>query len=83
MKGTDLKAWRKEHSYNQETLMLELGIKSRQTISTWENSEDELPQILNLALMALAHYPASRRFHGKQMSAADRKRLAQLERSSG
>lgn len=82
MKGTDLKNWRKGHNYNQETLMLELGIKSRQTISTWENSEEELPQILKLALLALEHYPPSRRFHGRQMNAAERKHLAQLEHSS-
>ena len=81
MYGGSLKEWRKRNNYNQDTLMLELGIKSRQTISTWENSEDELPRMLKLALLALEHYPDCRTYHGKPMNAVERKRLAQMERS--
>ena len=55
--GRDLKAWRKTNNYTHEQLLSLLGIKSRQTIINWEQSEEVLPRILRLALMALEYLP--------------------------
>ncbi len=55
--GQDLKAWRKTRNYTHEQLISLLGIKSRQTIINWEQSEDVLPRILRLALMSLEYLP--------------------------
>jgi DNA-binding XRE family transcriptional regulator len=38
MLGTDLPAWRKRNRFTQDTLREALGVKSRQTIITWEKS---------------------------------------------
>lgn len=75
MRGIDLKDWRKRHRYSQEALMMELGVHSRQTISTWENSPDELPRITQLALWALEEIPEARNVRGTRTSAAERRRL--------
>lgn len=74
MVGADLRKWRKRHGYNQEDLMKELGVQSRQTISTWENSSNKLPRVLELALAALESLPEIRNIHGKAASASERKR---------
>lgn len=72
----NLKEWRKRHGYSQQSLMLELGIRSRQTISTWDNAKnDELPRMLQLALTALEMIPECRRVTGKQASAAENKAM--------
>ena len=75
MCGDDLKDWRKRHRYSQEAIMMELGVHSRQTISTWENSPDELPRILQLALTALEKIPEMRNVSGIRTSAVERRRL--------
>ena len=79
MQGVDLKAWRKRYEYSQDTLMKELGIQSRQTISTWENGDKELPRILELALMALENIPESRNIdllvYGEPASAPNRRKM--------
>lgn len=74
MRGVDLKEWRRCHGYNQEDLMKELGIGSRQTISTWEAS-DEISRTVELALKALKHIPECRRLHGKRISKTERRRF--------
>lgn len=74
MRGVDLKDWRKRHGYSQEALMMELGVHSRQTISTWENSPDELPRITQLALWALEEIPEVRNVSGTRTSAAEKRR---------
>ena len=66
MRGADLKAWRKHHGYSQSELQMELGVRSRQTISSWENSEEELSRLLQLALAALADLPECRRVFAKR-----------------
>ena len=55
--GSDLKEWRRRNGRTQEWLRIVLGIKSRQTIIAWEQSEKPLPQTLELALLALEHIP--------------------------
>ncbi len=75
MQGADLKAWRKRYGYSQDILMKELGIQSRQTISTWENADKKLPRMLELALMALENIPESRNIHGNPASALDRRKM--------
>jgi DNA-binding XRE family transcriptional regulator len=57
MTGTDLKEWRSRNSYTQEQLRISLGIKSRQTVINWEKSEDKLPRMLQLSLLALELFP--------------------------
>ena len=78
MKGTDLREWRKRHGYSQDALMAELGVRSRQTISTWENADGaELPRMLELALIALEKFPDSRNFKGKRANTAQSKKMTQ------
>lgn len=52
MTGSELKEWRKRNGLSQSDLTKELGISSRQTISTWENSES-VPRVIELAVCAL------------------------------
>ncbi|HWS65246.1 MAG TPA: hypothetical protein VN325_21035 [Steroidobacteraceae bacterium] len=60
MLGTDLPKWRKRNRFTQDSLRLALGVKSRQTIITWEKSTERLPRLVQLALLALEHLPAER-----------------------
>ena len=55
--GSDVKQWRHRNGYTQEMLRMALGIKSRQTIITWEASEDPIATTVELALMALEFLP--------------------------
>ena len=65
MKGNELPTWRKQNGYpNQDGLRRELGIKSRGTISAWENSDNELPRTIQLALSALEELPHVRNIAG-------------------
>jgi transcriptional regulator with XRE-family HTH domain len=59
MNGDDLKQWRERNNYTQERLKIELGVKSRQTVISWEQT-DKLPRVLELALIALENYPEVR-----------------------
>ena len=63
MKGIDLKKWRDRNNFTQDFLMNELGIKSRQTIISWEHSE-YIPRIVELAIIALDQIEACRRQSG-------------------
>ena len=78
MRGPDLKDWRKRQGFSQDDLMRELGISSRQTISTWENSDKELSRMLELALIALEEFPECRNWVGKKATADERKRMKNL-----
>jgi transcriptional regulator with XRE-family HTH domain len=70
MLGTDLPAWRKRHGFTQETLMIALGVKSRQTIITWEKSTEQLPKMVLLALLAVEHVPGARFSYGQRFEDA-------------
>jgi transcriptional regulator with XRE-family HTH domain len=59
MKGSDLVQWRHRQGYSQEDLMNELD-KSRQTVSTWERPDANVPRLVELALVALEHHPDCR-----------------------
>jgi DNA-binding XRE family transcriptional regulator len=61
MLGTELPEWRKRNSFTQDTLRIALGIRSRQTIITWEKSTQPLPKLVELALFALEHFPDQRK----------------------
>ena len=71
--GKELRQRRKRLGYSQETFISELGIKSRQTLITWEKSGAELPRIVHLAVMALEELPECRHVHGKKATAVQRK----------
>ncbi len=73
MQGLDLVQWRRRNGYSQEELIMELGVKSRQTISTWENSEREIPRMVELAVRALELDANCRRLGGKKASARDKR----------
>ena len=73
MNGSDLVAWRKRYGYSQEALMAELGVRSRQTISSWENSGKDVPRIVELALVALEQVPDCRRISGKRTNAQEKR----------
>jgi transcriptional regulator with XRE-family HTH domain len=78
MNGTDLKKWRDKHGFTQADLMRELEVKSRQTISNWENSSNEIPRMLVLSLTALADIPECRNFYGKSATAKEKRRSKKL-----
>ena len=65
MIGQDLRRWRDKHGFTQDTLRIELGIASRQTISSREASSEELPRLWQLALIALER-PENRTIFGKR-----------------
>ena len=46
MLGTELPEWRRRNRFTQDTLRMALGVKSRQTIITWEKSTDPLPRLV-------------------------------------
>jgi DNA-binding XRE family transcriptional regulator len=50
MLGTELSKWRAKNRFTQDTLRIALGIRSRQTIITWEKSTEPLPRLVQLAL---------------------------------
>jgi DNA-binding XRE family transcriptional regulator len=60
MLGTELSEWRKRNGFTQDTLRIALGVKSRQTIITWEKSTGPLPRLVELALLALENFPEQR-----------------------
>ena len=60
MLGTELPDWRKRNGFTQDTLRIALGVKSRQTIITWEKSTEPLPRLVELALLALENFPEQR-----------------------
>jgi DNA-binding XRE family transcriptional regulator len=65
MRGIDLKEWRQRNRYTQEALMHELGVRSRQTMISWERS-DKLPRIVELAIQALERSPDLRTVAGER-----------------
>jgi DNA-binding XRE family transcriptional regulator len=72
MLGTDLPHWRKRNRFTQDTLREALGVRSRQTIITWEKSVDPLPRTTELALLALEHLPEMcRTIDGRRYTAAE------------
>lgn len=73
MRGSDLVSWRKQHSYSQESLMRELDIGSRQTISNWENSGTDIPRLVELAVIALEQVPSCRRIGGSKTTAQEKR----------
>ena len=72
MQSEELVAWRKRNGYDQQALMHELGIRSRQTISSWENSKRTIPRTVELALIALERFPQCRNIGGKRATAHER-----------
>lgn len=64
MTGEDLREWRKRNRYRQADLQRELQIGSRATISAWENTEGQLPRMVELALIALERLPDTRMIAG-------------------
>ena len=78
MNGREWAVWRRQLGYSQHAVMQELGINSRQTISTWENA-DEVPRLAVLALHAIEHHPECRNVIGQRISFSEersyRKRL--------
>ncbi|MBR1214614.1 hypothetical protein [Bradyrhizobium sp. JYMT SZCCT0180] len=61
MLGTELPEWRSRNRFTQDTLRMALGVKSRQTIITWEKSIEPLPRLVELALLALERFPDERK----------------------
>jgi DNA-binding XRE family transcriptional regulator len=60
MTGIELPEWRHRNRFTQDTLRIALGIRSRQTIITWEKSTERLPRMVQLALLALERFPEER-----------------------
>jgi transcriptional regulator with XRE-family HTH domain len=57
MLGGELRAWRKRNGYTQEMLCMALNLGSRQTIISWEKSNNPIARTVELALIALEHLP--------------------------
>jgi DNA-binding XRE family transcriptional regulator len=68
MLGIELPAWRKRNRLTQDALRLTLGVKSRQTIISWEKSTERLSRLVELALMALEQIPEARSVSGVSYS---------------
>ena len=80
MIGKEIRAWRKRNKYHtQADLQQELRIKSRGTVSAWENSDEPIPRTLYLALEALERLPDLREVFSKRMPAKEK---AVLEKRS-
>ena len=76
MIGRDIREWRKRNRYQtQADLQVELAVKSRGTISAWENSDEPIPRTLELALIALERMPELRMIHGMRMTAKEKAAL--------
>jgi transcriptional regulator with XRE-family HTH domain len=75
MNGRQWAEWRRRLGYDQQKIMQELDINSRQTISTWENSE-EVPRLAVLAL----HCPECRNIFGDRISRAEERRYAKSKK---
>ena len=73
MKGSDLRAWRKLHGLTQEGLRLTLDIGSRQTIHNWEKSDQPVPRLVELAILALQYFPDLKVGAGLSMAGWDHK----------
>ncbi len=73
MRGRDLREWRKRNGFSQEELRQELELGSRQTVSSWERPEKEVPRLVELALRALEIDPTCRQRVGKKASAKERR----------
>jgi transcriptional regulator with XRE-family HTH domain len=59
--GQDVKAWRVRTGYTQKELQLELGFKSRTSVSSLENQTTPIDRTVELALAALELAPVLRR----------------------
>ena len=79
MKGPELKIWRETNGFTQAALSEAIGI-SRQTISAWERSDDELPKVVVLALRYLASIEA---VAGRRMSAPEYRELRNRPHNPG
>ena len=73
MRGHELRERRKQLGWTQTDLIAELGVRSRQTLVTWEQSAEDLPRYLELALLALERLPECRRLIGRRANAGERK----------
>ncbi len=73
MRGCDLREWRKRNGFTQDELRQELEIGSRQTVSSWERPENEVPRLVELALRALELDPTCRQRAGKKATAKERR----------
>lgn len=73
LNGPELRRRRNRLGYTQEAFMIELGVKSRQTLISWEKSDAELPRLVQLAVVALEELPDYRSVHGKKATALERK----------
>lgn len=83
MRGSEFVAIRKRLGFSQKRLMDELGIKSRQTISSWEKADREVPRIAELALIALEHVPACRLMVGSEATARERREFSLRNKRGG
>jgi transcriptional regulator with XRE-family HTH domain len=72
MIGSELRDWRKRNRYTQDMLRGALGLGSRQTIISWEKSEEKIPRMVELALLALEHVPGCRFIDGHRYTAAEK-----------
>ena len=73
-RGTEFAEWRRKNGYSLQTLAIELGVKSRQTVSNWE-AKSEIPRFVQLALLALDLAPELRVIAGKRPSAKERQQF--------
>jgi DNA-binding XRE family transcriptional regulator len=78
MTGTELPEWRQRNRFTQDTLRIALGVKSRQTIITWEKSTERLPRIVELALLALERFPEERKVTALATVPKNRSHAAEL-----
>lgn len=71
MIGIELPEWRKRNRFTQDSLRMALGLGSRQTIISWEQSTEPLSRMAQLALLALEHLPEHRGVDGHRYETPD------------
>jgi DNA-binding XRE family transcriptional regulator len=71
MLGSELREWRRRNRFTQDMLRMALDLGSRQTVISWEKSDERIPRIIELALMALEHLPQCRVVDGHRYTALE------------
>lgn len=81
MRGAELAKLRKEMGFTQSDLMEELGVASRQTISSWEKPGRDVPRLVELAVIALRDVPKCRIRYGKKATRREQREFRARGRS--
>ena len=83
MNGSELRDQRRRLGFTQDDLISELGIRSRQTLISWEKSDGELPRLVELAMLPQERIPECHQKAGKKTPARDRQAFKRKVAATG